>query len=227
MSKETRPSASTGTIERFMDSVKNVSPKEEGVFDVTIDWKGRRISMLMFPDMLASYRDRIEAGKLREFTAAYLVRRDGNKCAIQSSFCELGSQAFARPSSANFDHIDGDRRNHRMKNLRLACHSCNSHLQWKQKLAVASTQVRERANDGVAEELPEVVRTNRANRPLYERWLADNSPVSVYDAIYAGARYLQNQNGNGSPQACRNYLKTVTAGKEPPFIIEDGRVRKA
>lgn len=210
------PSVSTGT-----------SLSEVQLYHVTITWRGKRETRLFGPDDLASLRDRIDNPRMRLYVAGYLILRDGNRCSIRSPFCIQGEAPFEHPESADFDHINGNRKDHHLRNLRLACPRCNTHLQWKQKAAATSSQIRERKGDGLLDELPEVVRTNRANRPVYERWLADNSPMSVYDAIYAGARYLQEKHGNGSPQATRNYLKTVTAGNNPPFIIEEGRVRKA
>lgn len=227
-----RPYVSTGATERFIESCLTTTPEKEGLFTVSIDWKGKRISRLMGPDDVASGGDRIEAGKLRESSAEYLVRRDGNQCSIQSGFCEMGKQPFARPSSANFDHIDGNKRNHKLRNLRLACHSCNSHLQWKQKLGVASSQMGERAS-GTRIDLEDAsaeVRINMGNRPLYRKLLEDfiqeHKEISVYNAKYLLARKLQEQTGHGSPQACANYLKTLTAGDDSVYQVLESKVRK-
>lgn len=215
------PYVSTGTIEEDL-----------GLREVVYFWRGKTHRQTLDGDSLASYTDRIDNERLRIVSAAYLILKYGNHCTIRSALCTQGEAPFEHPESADFDHINGNSKDHRLRNLRLACHSCNSHLQWKQKSVPVSSQIREREPTGTTSietgEIPTVLRINMGNRPLYEKWLNDhtNPEVLTYDAIYEAARYLQEQNGHGSPQACRNYLKTLTAGKNPPYVIAEDHVRK-
>lgn len=133
------PSVSTGT-------------DESGLKEVRYVWRGRPYKQYMDGDSLATYGDKIK-GRLRAASAAYLVLRDGNRCTIRSGFCVMGDLPFERPESADFDHIIINKKSpdNRLKNLRLACHPCNSHqqrFQWKQNGNPTSPQERERTTQG-------------------------------------------------------------------------------
>jgi hypothetical protein len=138
------PSVSTETAPRIPEGFSKAR------FNLSLWWRGRLLTREMGPEFLASYTDRIQ-GKLRELAAAYLILRDGNCCTIRSALCTQGNAPFERPSGADFDHIDGKKPpNQRVGNLRLACHSCNSHVQsmrrfeWNSEQAITTAQPRER-----------------------------------------------------------------------------------
>ena len=219
MSELPHPSVSTATIPAGMS---------QEFFNVSIVWKGKRLERMLGPDdrMAPASKERIESPIMRAFTAAYLVLKYGNRCFHRTEYCFMGDQPFEHPERANFDHIDGNNHNHALGNLRLSCQSCNSHLQWKQKLAPSSGGLERK----IGSDVPEVVRINMENRPLYKKLLGEyidlHQEISVYDAKFRLARKLQEMTESGSPQACENYLKTLTAGDDAPFVAFEGKVRK-
>jgi len=92
--------------------------------------------------------DKIE-GKRREVAAEVFRMKGWLGCRIRSPLCSMGDQPFESLIHADFDHIDGDRLNHRLGNLQPACHSCNSHKQkhqWKSLPEATTPQNRERVS---------------------------------------------------------------------------------
>lgn len=144
----------------------------------------------------------------------------------------MGGKPFAHPESADFDHFDGNRRNHKLGNLRLACNPCNSRmererlLQWKSSTRTLGVGERKHLPLSDAQITSDTVRLNVDLFELYETWLSDNSPKSVKDAIHEGALYLKRKTGHGSSETTRRYLNDLTSGEKSPFTVEGGKVRK-
>ncbi len=167
-------------------------------------------------------------------TVDYLVKRDGNaRCQIRSEYCIMGENEFKEPIHATIDHKDGDKLNHRLKNLRLACQPCNSHwqkFQWKRKQAATYSHLRKKERKvGVLSETQKEkssseIKINIDNYPIFCRWLKDSIEVShkisVKEAISAGAKYMRKKTGHGSPQSARNYLDMETSSEGSYDIIE-------
>ena len=68
----------------------------------------------------------------RKLAIQYLVSRYGPKC-------QLCRQEYSDPSKFDIDHINGNRRDHTARNLRLLCHQCNACIGWSQKRAATSS----------------------------------------------------------------------------------------
>jgi hypothetical protein len=102
---------------------------------------------MLGPGDFASLGKRI-TGIRRRMTVAYLVKRDGNRCAIADpEFCIMKDHPFADPLHADIDHIKIESPpNQRLSNLRLACSPCNSHVQkfqWKSNRTASTRSKRE------------------------------------------------------------------------------------
>jgi hypothetical protein len=192
VTEDTAPYVSTGTIEQQFVNSLNLNPdlKAEGILTFSYLWKNKTLTVTLGPGDLASYGDDIEAGRLRYQSAIYLTLRDGNRCVIANpSFCIMGIQPFEHPEKADFDHIDGNRRNHKLKNLRLSCHPCNSHqqkFQWKRDVGATSTL------ETKTESHPSSAETERslAMRPRWLSWLrgtldGKDAPIKKGDSISA------------------------------------------
>lgn len=189
----THPSVSTGTYaaKDFVDSF-NIKPDaplwepSKDRFMVSIRWKGNTLTKELGPEdwMAPRSKERIESPISRLFTATYLVLRDGNRCAPRTEFCIMGAQPFEHPESANFDHMDGDRHHHELKNLRLSCQTCNSHLQWKQKLTPAFGQS-EKEKAGTAQPEASSLETAKHDpqRAAWDRIIEDGSLFKKLDDL--------------------------------------------
>lgn len=186
---------------------------------------------MLAPSDIITGAKRIE-GRNRAIVAAYLVWRDGNRCAIHSPLCIMGANAFEVPSSADFDHIDGNRLHHRLRNLRLACNPCNSKeerahlLQWKRASSTLPPDVREKPGLTAVEITTDTIRINVDVFPVYQRWLGENAPTTVKQAIHEPVLYLREKTGHGSSESNRRYLNDLTTGEKSPFVVEENRVRK-
>lgn len=220
-------------VQAVNDTQPNVSGdstdlRELGIVEVSYFWKGQTVRQFLAPDDVITRAKRIE-GRNRALVAAYLVWRDGNRCYFRSPVCVMGDAPFRRPESADFDHEDGDRLNHRPRNLRLACNPCNSymerqrHLQWKRPHRTLPPAVREKP---AVEITSDTVAINIDVFPVYQKWLGDNCPMSVKEAIHGSVLYLREKTGHGSSESNRRYLNDLTTGKDSPFVVEENRVRK-
>jgi len=153
------PSVSGGTIgddpqvKAFMESLKEPQTVKTAELYVEITWNGRKEHRTIGPiDSL--FHGKQAQGKDRLYAAAYLVRRDGNRCTIRGPTCTQGEAPFEHPEGADFDHIDPVHLPlNQASNLRLACHPCNSWEQPQQRREIlhrkpnplpASTKERER-----------------------------------------------------------------------------------
>jgi len=154
LSTDPHPSVSTGSVEEtFVTSVIEAAKdlRKTGMTDITIIWNGRKFTMYVEPTTVFGYGKKIE-GRARQVAAKYLVWRDNNPgCSIRSPMCQMGGAPFADPARADFDHINGKDREHMASNLRLACHSCNSHIQNEQRFHWKHTAEPTSAGTGVSE----------------------------------------------------------------------------
>lgn len=215
------PSVSTGTVDL----------KEAGIAELSYRWRGKTYRQSLAPSDIITRGRRIE-GRNRAMVAAYLVWRYGNRCFFSTPVCIMGGLPFANPQSADFDHVDGNRLNHQLGNLRLACNPCNSRmererlLQWKSSAHTLPHDERKHLPLTQADLQSDTVKLNVDLFPLYEKWLEDNAPQSVKNAIHQAALYLKRKTGHGSSETTRRYLNDLSSGDDSPFIIEEGRVRK-
>jgi 5-methylcytosine-specific restriction endonuclease McrA len=116
-----------------------------------VERRGKRFSVTLNPDYVVTASRRITGKVRRKLIADYLIKRDGNRCALSTpGHCQMNGQPFEHPESANFDHIKlADPPIQRLGNLRLTCDNCNKHqlaLQWKSYRAVSSAHEREKEN---------------------------------------------------------------------------------
>ena len=223
MSEDPRPFVSTVSSDM----------RAAGVAEITYYYNGKAFRAWLGPSDIVTRAKKIE-GKARYMVAAYLCWLSGNRCAIGSAFCSMGDSPFAEPASADFDHINGNNRDHSLKNLRLACHSCNSHaqqeqtLQWKRN-AVASTVATTKIEKPAAVVLPTGYAPIDLNVDLYPAYskmvdegLKIANGIPLEDAIYRFARELHKAYGHGAWQTTRGYLKVLTTGDDAPYYVEEG-----
>lgn len=148
MSELPHPRVSTGT------TVPSVVPEGWGpprslsqdTFNISFTKRRQRFTLEVGPDYVLTHGKRIE-GLAREIAAKYVTLRYGKEgkvgCTIRSPFCNLGDNTFPDPRHADFDHINGNRLDHRTGNIRPACHPCNSwaqKFQWKSSPAPTSAE---------------------------------------------------------------------------------------
>jgi DNA-binding CsgD family transcriptional regulator len=127
-------------LERFIEAVKKVKNKTDLEYELYKSRKTGRLSLLMSRiarDMIdvshwtGRYVNKntaegrmkgslhIDSGRLKE----YLVRNEllQEKCSV----CGLPPTWQGRHLTLHLDHIDGDRKNHSVSNLRLLCPNCH------------------------------------------------------------------------------------------------------
>jgi len=68
----------------------------------------------------------------------YVIERDGEKCL----WCELGIEWQGKPLQLQLDHIDGNRENNKLENLRLLCPNCHKKTKtWAKKKGSTSRKL--------------------------------------------------------------------------------------
>lgn len=163
----------------------------------------------------------------RERTIDALIELDGPYCRAEKCHLrrDFGSQealvdkAF-RYALFTVNHLGQGPLAHWLDNEVVTHWVCNNREDKQHAKRHSSHKERERDSGAGAQQLPAEIDLNVRLYPRYERWLSENVPCPVDEAIFRATREIWKEKGHGAHQTLRGYLSSLTVGDDAPFWID-------